>query len=180
MKWNLWGEVGCDLPDIYFTAANENVLALWNLESDTGCFFSSCSFHVFAAGDLKENKGTRLCIQRCCLAAADDIVLLGELEFGPTTWAGRRQMFVGSSQFPCSVCLRFWDTKKSHVCHRNPKVLAFDAVRGERAFIWNAVWQVCLKKQIMCCREDIQAVLSLCSGPDGKLPGKLKKSLWNI
>lgn len=25
--------------------------------------------------------------------------------------------------------------------------------------------------------EDIQAVLSLCSGPDGKLPGKLKKKV---
>lgn len=36
---------------------------------------------------------------------------------------------------------------------------------------------MCLKKQIMCFVEDIQAVFSFCSGPDRKLPGKLKKSL---
>lgn len=46
--------------------------------------FSSRSSLVLVTGDLKENKGKCLCIQWHCLAA-DDIVLLGEPEFGPTT-----------------------------------------------------------------------------------------------
>lgn len=32
----------------------------------------------------------------------------------------------------------------------------------------------------MCFEEDIQAVLSLCSGSDGKLLGKLKKNPFEI
>lgn len=130
------------------------------------------------AGDLKENKRKYLCIQCYCLTA-DDIVLSGEPVFGPTTWAGGGRCSLEAPIF--LLCLSPFESL------RNPTFVTetsstFDAVRGARAFIWNAVWQVCPRKQIMCFEEDIHAVLSLCSGPDGKLPAKFKKkkSLWDF
>ena len=74
-----WGEVGCDLQDTYFTATNENVLAPRNQQQDAFSFLSRSSHETW------ERTGES--VFAYCLAA-DDNVLLGEPEFGPTTWAG--------------------------------------------------------------------------------------------
>lgn len=74
----------------------------------------------------KRTRGKQLYIQWRCLAA-DDIVLLGEPEFGPTTWAGGDRC---SLEAPIFFAL-FVLVLKSHVCHRNLNCLLLMRWRRE-------------------------------------------------
>lgn len=114
---------------------------------------------------LETSKRTR----KSVFFTSDDIVLLQELQFCPMTWVGGGRCSLEVPFFFFSLPLFVFILNCSEIPRLSQKleVLAFDAVWGDRALGWNTVWQVCLKKQLMCFKEGVQAVLSLCSCPDG-------------
>lgn len=98
-------KVGRDLPDIYFSASNENVLALWNLESDTGCSLLLSWFSCTRRWRL-EREQAKMSLHTLALSHNRWYCFVRRARVGSHYVSWRRQMFFGSSRF-LAVCLRF-------------------------------------------------------------------------